>query len=41
MPGAEDEAAGLLDAYLEAKRQAAEEHACGAVPGSEQATSAV
>jgi hypothetical protein len=35
MPGSKDEAAGLLDAYVEAKRQAAEEHVCGAVPGSE------
>jgi integrase len=34
MPGSEDEAAGLLDAYLEAKREAAEECARAAVPAS-------
>jgi integrase len=34
MPGSEDEAAGLLDAYLESKREGAEECARAAIPAS-------
>ena len=34
MPGSEAEAAGLLDAYLEAKRKAAEERARATAPAS-------
>jgi hypothetical protein len=34
MPGSEEEAAGLLDAYLDAKRKADEERARVATPAS-------
>ena len=34
MPGSEEEAAGLLDAYLKAKRKAAEERARATAPAS-------
>jgi integrase len=34
MPGSEEEAAGMLDAYLEAQREAAEERARAAAPAS-------
>ena len=37
----EAEAAGLLDAFLEAKREASEERVCAAAPAVESATSAV
>jgi hypothetical protein len=35
MPGSEAEAAGLLDAYLEAKRKAADERARAAAPAED------
>ena len=34
MPGSEDEAGGLLDAYLDAKREAVEERVRAAAPPS-------
>jgi hypothetical protein len=41
MPGSEEEAAALLDSYLEAQRDAAEEGARAAAPATGKATSAV
>jgi hypothetical protein len=41
MPGSEGEAAGLLDAFLEARREASDERVRAATPAAGSATSAV